>query len=68
MPEEYKLLTIFVDVFEGYFRHLSQVLVDNGVMDEDAFWKLVAGRIIAYQEAHPNAWKSIASTTCSRRR
>ena len=23
VPEEYKLLTIFVDVFEGYFRHLA---------------------------------------------
>ncbi|MFP3710713.1 IucA/IucC family C-terminal-domain containing protein, partial [Paraburkholderia sp. SIMBA_009] len=53
VPEEYKLLTIFVDVFEGYFRHLAQVLADHGVMDEDAFWKLVAGRITAYQEAHP---------------
>lgn len=53
VPEEYKLLTIFVDVFEGYFRHLAQVLADHGVMHEDAFWKLVAGRITAYQEAHP---------------
>lgn len=53
VPEEYKLLTIFVDVFEGYFRHLAQVLADYRVMDEDAFWQLVAGRITAYQEAHP---------------
>lgn len=40
-------------MFEGYFRHLAQVLADSGVMAEDAFWKLVAGRITAYQEAHP---------------
>ncbi|MDR7948389.1 IucA/IucC family protein [Achromobacter aegrifaciens] len=53
VPEEYKLLTIFVDVFEGYFRHLSQILADTGLMQEDDFWELVAGRIAAYQQAHP---------------
>lgn len=53
VPEDFKLLTIFVDVFDGYFRHLSQVLVDNDCCTEDAFWARVAGRIQAYQEAHP---------------
>ena len=53
MPEEYKLLTIFVDVFEGYFRHLSHILAETGLMQEDVFWELVAGRVAAYQEAHP---------------
>ena len=53
VPEEYKLLTIFVDVFEGYFRHLSHILAETGLMQEDVFWELVAGRVAAYQEAHP---------------
>ena len=53
MPEEYKLLTIFVDVFGGYFRHLSHILAETGLMQEDVFWELVAGRVAAYQEAHP---------------
>ena len=52
MPEEYKLLTIFVDVFEGYFRHLSHILAETGLMQEDV---LGTGgrRVAAYQEAHP---------------
>ena len=53
VPEEYKLLTIFVDVFEGYFRHLSHIPAETGLMQEDVFWELVAGRVAAYQEAHP---------------
>lgn len=53
VPEAYKLLTIFVDVFEGYFRHLTQILVETELMPEHDFWRLVAGRIAAYQQAHP---------------
>ena len=65
MPEEYKLLTIFVDVFEGYFRHLSHILAETGLMQEDVFWELVAGRVAAYRIR--SGWPSTASTTCTRR-
>jgi len=53
IPESYKLLTIFVDVFEGYFRHLVQVLVDTELMQENEFWALVASSIETYQREHP---------------
>jgi len=53
VPEPYKLLTIFVDVFEGYFRHLVQILVDNDLASEGEFWSLVAGSIESYQREHP---------------
>ena len=57
MPEEYKLLTIFVDVFEGYFRHLSHILAETGLMRRTSSGNW-AGRVAAYQEAHPQrlAW------------
>lgn len=53
VPEAFKLLTIFVDVFEGYFRHLAHLLVEHGVLSETAFWQVVANRIADYQAAHP---------------
>lgn len=53
VPEEYKLLTVFVDVFDGYFRHLSQLLEDEALMSEQAFWRLVADCITAYLHSHP---------------
>ena len=56
-----------MDVFEGYFRHLSHILAETGLMQEDVFWELVAGRV-AYQEARiRSGWPSTASTTCTRR-
>ena len=63
---EYKLLTIFVDVFEGYFRHLSHILAETGLM-RDVFWELVAGRVAAYRKRIRSGWPSTASTTCTRR-
>jgi len=53
IPDSYKLLTIFVDVFEGFFRHLSQVLTDENLMQESGFWSLVASNIETYLREHP---------------
>ena len=66
MPEEYKLLTIFVDVFEGYFRHLSHILAETGLMQEDVFWELVAASRPTRKRIR-SGWPSTASTTCTRR-
>jgi siderophore synthetase component len=53
VPDDYKLLGIFIDVFDGFFRHVSQVLVEHGCCSEDEFWSQVAGCAIDYQQAHP---------------
>ena len=53
VPDDYKLLAIFIDVFDGFFRFLSQALVDSSSCDEDTFWRLVAECIADYQQAHP---------------
>lgn len=53
MPEDYKILGIFIDVFDGYFRHMSHILEENNIMTEDEFWRLVANTAIEYQEEHP---------------
>ncbi len=53
MPDEHKLLGLFIDVFDGFFRHLQQVLVEAGCLAERDFWALVAECVREYQGAHP---------------
>ena len=53
MPDEHKLLGLFIDVFDGFFRHLQQVLVEAGCLAERDFWALVAECARDYQQAHP---------------
>ena len=53
VPHDYKLLAIFIDVFDGFFRFLAQTLVDGGCCGEDDFWRLVAECGAEYQQAHP---------------
>ncbi|MES2674657.1 MAG: GNAT family N-acetyltransferase [Pseudomonadota bacterium] len=53
VPEEMKVLSIFIDVFDGFFRYLSQILVEHMNFPEKHFWKLVAQCIYAYQDQHP---------------
>jgi siderophore synthetase component len=42
VPEELKPLSIFTDVFDCFLRFLSAVLVREGVVAEDDFWRAVA--------------------------
>lgn len=53
VPEDYKLLGIFIDVFDGVFRHMAQILVEGGSCSEDDFWQVVADSAHDYQAAHP---------------
>ena len=53
VPEDYKILGIFIDVFDGVFRHMSQILEENQCMSETEFWRGVAESVIDYQHAHP---------------
>ncbi|VFR53012.1 Siderophore [Alcaligin] biosynthesis complex, long chain @ Siderophore synthetase component, ligase [plant metagenome] len=53
VPENVKLLAIFIDVFDGVLRYVNEVLVANQCCDEGTFWQAVADCILEYQDAHP---------------
>ncbi|MFJ6566018.1 IucA/IucC family protein [Streptomyces sp. NPDC091292] len=53
VPEDKKLLSIFTDVFDCFFRFLSAHLTTEGVVDEDTFWRTVAQCVTEYQDARP---------------
>ncbi|MGW0467464.1 IucA/IucC family protein [Streptomyces sp. NPDC003027] len=53
VPEDMKLLSIFTDVFDCFFRFLGATLAAEGVLDEDAFWRTVAECVRRYQESKP---------------
>jgi siderophore synthetase component len=54
VPEDVKLLSIFIDVFDGFFRFMSAILVTSDNYSEDRYWELVAECISDYQEANPH--------------
>ncbi len=51
--DEIKALAIFTDVFDCFFRFLSNILVQSGGYDEAIFWKKVAECVLKYQAANP---------------
>ncbi|WP_251093508.1 IucA/IucC family siderophore biosynthesis protein [Streptomyces sp. Caat 7-52] len=53
VPEDTKLLSIFTDVFDCFFRFLAAHLAAEGVLEEDGFWRTVAEVTREYQEANP---------------
>lgn len=53
VPEDKKLLSIFTDVFDCFFRFLAANLAAEGILDEDVFWRTVAESVRAYQDATP---------------
>jgi siderophore synthetase component/RimJ/RimL family protein N-acetyltransferase len=54
IPEPLRLLSIFTDVFDGFFRYLGQVLLADAGYPEARFWSRVAACARAYQAAHPH--------------
>jgi siderophore synthetase component len=53
MPEELKILCIFNDIFDFYFRFLANILLEHIEFPEENFWELVANCIHRYQYEHP---------------
>lgn len=53
VPEDFKILGIFIDIFDGVFRHMAQLLDDSGTLEETVFWRTVAESVLDYQRAHP---------------
>ncbi|MER7935112.1 MULTISPECIES: IucA/IucC family siderophore biosynthesis protein [unclassified Streptomyces] len=54
VPEDKKLLSIFTDVFDCFFRFLAANLAAEGVLTEDDFWRTVAEVTREYQESAPH--------------
>ncbi|MFJ3989214.1 IucA/IucC family protein [Streptomyces sp. NPDC090032] len=53
VPDDMKLLSIFTDVFDCFFRFLAANLVEDGVVDEETFWAAVADCVRDYQRSAP---------------
>ncbi|MFD9353302.1 IucA/IucC family protein [Streptomyces sp. NPDC060031] len=53
IPEDMKLLSVFTDVFDCFFRFLGAILADEGICEEDTFWRAVADCGHAYQDSVP---------------
>ena len=53
VPDELKVLSIFTDVFDGFFRYLSQILDEQVGLPEQRFWQQVADCIADYQASQP---------------
>ncbi|MCX4998100.1 IucA/IucC family protein [Streptomyces longwoodensis] len=60
VPEDQKLLSVFTDVFDCFFRFLAAQLADDGVLAEDGFWRTVAEVTREYQEATPQLAEKFA--------
>ncbi|MFE6283287.1 IucA/IucC family protein [Streptomyces sp. NPDC057877] len=53
VPDDMKLLSIFTDVFDCFFRFLAANLATEGILPEDTFWRTVAEVTRAYQASVP---------------
>ncbi|WP_329338890.1 IucA/IucC family siderophore biosynthesis protein [Streptomyces sp. NBC_00663] len=53
VPEDKKLLSVFTDVFDCFFRFLAANLATEGILEEDDFWRTVADITREYQASVP---------------
>jgi siderophore synthetase component len=53
VPEDKKLLSIFTDVFDCFFRFLAATLAAEGILEEGDFWRTVAEITREYQDSAP---------------
>ncbi|MES4901008.1 MULTISPECIES: IucA/IucC family siderophore biosynthesis protein [unclassified Streptomyces] len=53
VPEDKKLLSVFTDVFDCFLRFLSGILVTEGLLEEETFWRTVADCVSDYQASVP---------------
>ncbi|MDG9721576.1 IucA/IucC family protein [Streptomyces sp. DH41] len=60
VPEDKKLLSIFTDVFDCFFRFLAANLAGEGIVEEEAFWRTVAEVTREYQESVPELAEKFA--------
>ena len=53
VPDELKILSIFTQIFDCFFRFVSHILVEHANYPEEKFWELAADCILEYQQLHP---------------
>ncbi len=53
VPDEEKILSIFTDVLDCFLRHLNAILVTEGVLAEETFWRTVAECASDYHDSVP---------------
>ncbi|WP_405751363.1 IucA/IucC family siderophore biosynthesis protein [Streptomyces sp. NBC_00144] len=53
VPDDMKLLSLFTDVFDCFFRFLGATLATDGVLGEDEFWQTVGTCVRDYQSSVP---------------
>lgn len=53
VPEDLKILSIFTQIFDSFFRYLNHILVEHINLPEEDFWSLVAECISEYQSEYP---------------
>jgi siderophore synthetase component len=53
VPADMRLLSLFTDVFDCFFRFLAVRLATEGILEEDDFWRTVAEVVRAYQDSVP---------------
>jgi len=53
VPEDLKILSIFTQIFDSFFRFLNHILVEHVAFPEEQFWSLVADCITEYQCEYP---------------
>ena len=53
VPDDVKLLSIFTDIFDGFFRFMAHILEEYAGYKEADFWRLVAENIRDYQLRYP---------------
>ncbi len=51
--DETKLLSIFTDIFDCFFRFMGNIFETQTSYSQDQFWFQVAQCVIKYQDAHP---------------
>ncbi|MFB7665029.1 IucA/IucC family protein [Kitasatospora sp. NPDC056138] len=61
VPEHMKLLSIFTDVFDCFFRYLNAILASEGILDEEAFWRTVAECVADYRDSVPHLAERFAT-------
>ena len=57
VPEDVKLLSIFTDVFDGFFRFMAHILEEHANYDQSLFWNAVAKCVDNYQSKFPVHWQ-----------
>lgn len=60
IPDEMKTLCLFIDVFDGYLRHMAAILQAQCRYPAERFWHAVARCTHRYQQAHPQLAEQFA--------